>query len=370
MSGILSRMVRPARPMLSAFVDAVEPVFVALAPGARWIAVEVSGDRRDPQMAAEAAGMPPSSGDLAFYRASRRGAVFLGHGSSLPEPVRRAFRSRANAETELRLQADHVVTTQIKVPMEASGFAAQIVASRLDRLTPWRSEKLLHGFHVASKPGGDGQLTVDVVATSREIVAAGVARLAAFGLVPSRVGSAGEPIEERLRIDLLNGENDTLRKTRRRRIAAGTLAVLVLTLAGFLASIAALSMSTSEVADAQAGLDATRRKMVGASGSGGIREREAAMLEAKTPEQASFVLIDRLATILPDTTTLDELDILPQSLRLAGTSTEVSSLVAIIEAEPALSQASFAAPVTRQEDGRDRFDISVIRAGKDGAPAP
>lgn len=367
MSGILSRLGQSARPLLSAFVNAVEPVVVAFAPGKRWVVVEVSGD---PSVAIEAGVAMPSSDDLAFYRVSRRGAVFLGHGSSLPEPVRHDVSRRKIAETELRLKAERVVTTQLKVPAEASGFAAEIVASRLDRLTPWRPDKLLHGFHLASKPGGDGQLTVDVVATSREIVAAGITRLAAFGLVPSRVGSTGQPIEGRLRIDLLKGENDTFRKTRRRRIATGTLAVLALTLAGFLASTVALSMSASEVADARAALGATRRKMVGASGSGGIREREAALLGAKTPDRASFMLIDRLATILPVTTSLDELDILPQSLRLAGTSTEASSLIAILEAEPALSQASFAAPVTRQEDGRDRFDISVIRGAEAGAPAP
>lgn len=370
MSGVLSRLVQPAKSLLAAFVDAVEPVVVALAPGTRWIAVEIAGDRSDPPMGAGTAIAPPASGDLAFYRVSRRGSVLLGHGSNLPEPVRRAFRGRGNADIELRLRADRVVTTQMKVPAEASGFAAEIVASRLDRLTPWRPEKLLHGFHAAAKPGIDGQVTVDVVATSREIVAAGIARLAAFGLVPARVGSAGQPIGERLLIDLLNGENDGLRKTRRRRIAAATLAVLFLTLAGFLGSTVALSLSTREVTDAQAALDATRRKMVGAPGSSSARERDAAMLAGKTPEQASFVLIDRLAVLLPETTYLDELDILPQSLRLAGTSTEASALVAILEAEPALSQASFAAPVTRQEDGRDRFDISVVRKGRDGEAAP
>lgn len=369
MSGVLSRLLRPARSLLSAFVDAVEPVVMAVSPGARWVVVEVSGDPGDPPMGAETGNAPPSPDDLAFYRVSRRGAVFLGHGSSLSDAVRRDVQSRRPAEAELRLRADRVVTTRLTVPAEASGFAAEIVASRLDRLTPWQPEKLLHGFHVAVKPGGDGQVTVDVVATAREIVAAGIARLAAFGLVPARVGSAGQPVEERLRIDLLRGENDTLRKTRRSRIAAVTLAVLVLTFAGFLVSTVALSMSASDVTDAQAALDATRRKMVGASGSG-LREREAAMLEGKTPERASFMLIDRLATILPETTYLDELDILPQSLRLAGTSTEASSLVSILEAEPALSKASFAAPVTRQEDGRDRFDISVIRAGAEGALPP
>jgi general secretion pathway protein L len=355
MSGRLSRLARPARRLLDAFIDAVEPVVAALSPGARWVAVETSDET------------------LSFHRTTRGGTLLVGTvapGEVLPEPLRRAFGVKGGVEAELRLPADRLVAAQLKVPLEAAGFASEIVASRLDRLTPWRPEKLLYGFAVARTPGPDAQVTVDVVATSREIVAAGMSRLATFGLLPSRVGSAAQPVEEPLRIDLLRGENDTAGKARRRRIGTATLFVLALSVAGFLASTVALSLSAGEVADADAALSATRRKIASGANGGGEREREAALLAAKTPARATFVLIDRLATILPDTTYLDELDILPQSLRLAGTSAEASALVGILEAEPTLSEARFAAPVTRQEDGRDRFDISVVRDTGEGAPAP
>lgn len=355
MSGRLSRLTRPARRLLDAFINAVEPVIAALSPGAGWVAVETSDNV------------------LSVFRRTRRSAVLVGTvaaGEPLPEPLRRAFGVKGGVEAELRLPADRLVAAQMKVPLEAAGFASEIVAGRLDRLTPWRPEKLLYGFAVAETPGPDAQVTVDVIATSREIVAAGMSRLAAFGVIASRVGSAAQPAEEPLRIDLLRGENDTAAKARRRRIATATLVVLALSLAGFLASAFALSVSEGAVADADSLLSATRRKIATGASGGGTREREAALLAAKTPARATFVLIDRLATILPDTTYLDELDILPQSLRLAGTSAEASALVGILEAEPTLSEARFAAPVTREEDGRDRFDISVVRETGEGAPAP
>ncbi len=48
-----------------------------------------------------------------------------------------------------------------------------------------------------------------------------------------------------------------------------------------------------------------------ASGSTGNRAKDMTFIAMKTVEQARFQLIDRLASILPDNTYLDELDIDP-----------------------------------------------------------
>ncbi|WP_081175950.1 PilN domain-containing protein [Rhizobium rhizosphaerae] len=344
MSKLVSRLLQPFSALLGAFVAVMEPLVAALAPGIRWIAVETADD------------------DLAFYRVSRRAAVFVGKGGALPEPVRRALRRRS-ADVELRLRAESVIAAQLKVPVEAKGFAAQIIESRLDRLTPWNPERLLFGFALARQAGSDGQVTVDVVATAREIVAGGIARLLPFGVAPARVGSAAEPVDQPLRVDLFKGENDRARKGRRRRIAAASLILLAASLAFLAATAMVATVSTRKLAEADTALGALRHRLVGASGNSAARQDDLAALAAKTPQTASFVLIDRIATILPDNTFLDALEITPDAIRLAGSSTEAPALIPLLEAQPGLSRASFAAPVTRQADGRDRFDITVSRDG-------
>ncbi len=44
---------------------------------------------------------------------------------------------------------------------------------------------------------------------------------------------------------------------------------------------------------------------------------------------------------------------------MAGSSTEASALIRLVEDDALFSNAKFAAPVTRQEDGRDRFEITA-----------
>lgn len=331
---------------VNAFVDVVEPAILRLSQDKRWVAVEIDDN------------------DFLFYRISGGQTKLLGEGNTLGERDRRLLVSKRQKDVELRLLADRVVLATLKVPADGLAYTQQIVESRLDRLTPWKPEKMMFGFAAQATPGTDGQFTVDFAATSRDIGAASIARLAHFGLVPSRMGCATEPVAERLRIDLLGGENDTTGRRRRKRIATVAVATPVLFLLIYLASAYFTFLSSERVAELEGKLTTARRLLVAGSGSMDERQKDTALLSAKTPDKARFVLIDTLAAIIPENTVLTELEIQNDTVRIAGTSTEASSLIGILEAEPSLAEARFAAPVTRQDDGRDRFDITARHAGQ------
>lgn len=325
--------------MLSAFVDTLEPSVARFSRQKRWIAVE------------------REEGDFAFYRASGGNTVFFANGGALDDKQRRTLVAGKNGEIELRLLADQVTYSTFKLPAGGLEYVEQIVQNRLDRLTPWKPEKVLYGFSSGAKAALDGQIDVNFAATSQEIAANSIRRLEAFGLVPSTIGSAAEPISQHLQIDLFRGQNDTVRRTRRKRIAAVSIAICMVLLVGYLITAYAVLQCTQQLAALDESLTAIRNKLVRGTGNNTDRQSDLALISSRTPENTRFFLIDRLAGIIPENTFLDELDIQKDSVRIVGTSTEASALIEIIEAEAALSDAKFSAPVTRQADGRDRFDI-------------
>ena len=170
-------------------------------------------------------------------------------------------------------------------------------------------------------------------------------------------------------IDLVRGVNDHAGKTCSRRIASAAIVFLSIALLAYIASVAATMQSGQALVDLDQQIADARRMLIRGSGSLVDRQKAQDLIASKVPQYARFVLIDRLAAIIPDNTYLDELEFQPGSLRIAGTSTEASGLIKILQSEPTISDARFSAPVTRQEDDRDRFDITAtLRQQKSQSP--
>jgi len=338
---------------LTSFIDMVEPIFARLSGGRRLVAIE-SADGKD----------------LAFFRVSGKRVMSLGTSKDAREPLLQKLRRAGGRDVELRLDPERLATARFKIPAGGAAFARQIVESRLDRLTPWRPEDVIHGFALSNKPGPDGQIDVDFVATSRVIASASSERLAEFGVNASALGSSEHALTGRMRIDLYGGVNDTARAGLRRAIGIGAIAAMAVSAFVSGTTFYSLIDSRENLADLDMRLAKARNRLVLASGSSADRDADAAFIAEKTPARARFHLIDRLAAILPDTTYLDELDIEPGTIRIAGSSTEASGLIKRLEDDAAFSDVRFAAPVTRQDDGRDRFEISLSTAGKPAEPTP
>lgn len=340
--------------LLSVFVDMVEAVRARARLQARLIAIE--GD----------------DGRFSVVRVSAGQPVPIGEVDAWSEPQRTKFAKDMRGGVELRLASETMVATVLKVPAEALPFVREVIEHRLEKLTPWRPEKLIYGYDVAAKPGADNHYDVHFSATSREIARAAEARLRqSLGVAASAIGSAAEPLDKPLRIDLLGGSGDALGSRRRGRIAAIALAVVAGTCAFFVWSQWVAADAARSRTEVDARLAAIRQRLVTGSAIDPARRRDEALIRSKTPDASVFLLIDRLANAIPDDTVLDELDIKPDSVRVAGTSSDASSLVDVLETKMSLTDAEFAAPVTRQPDGRDRFDIVLSRKRlPEGSPVP
>jgi general secretion pathway protein L len=103
---------------------------------------------------------------------------------------------------------------------------------------------------------------------------------------------------------------------------------------------------------------ATKRNVLrAATGDTEAESRDLRLMNAKRPDTSATVMVDRLATLIPDDTFLRELEIDGEEVRIAGVSADASALIPKLEDDVSLSGVRFAAPVTRDEAGRDGFDI-------------
>lgn len=272
-----------------------------------------------------------------------------------------AFRS---GFLQLRLPADLFLTRTLRLPDAGRAYLQPIIAHRLERLTPWRTDKVLYGFSVIEGVAEDGTIAVELLATSVDLVAPHLVRLEAAGIVPTALSSMAEPLEAPLRFDLYKGRPDTPDRglrLRTKQVIAGLSAVLI---PACLVSYALAWSADAHLQDAEARLATLRTKLGAREGASTSRERT--LIEAKQRETATIALIDGLSRALPDNTVLREIDIDPLRVRLVGRSGDAPALIARLEAEAGLKNLRFAAPVIRDAEKRDAFDLVASRA----APAP
>ena len=280
-------------------------------------------------------------------------------------PARRS-RAPASPPIELRLRPDQVLQRSLTLPAASREFLASIIEHKLERLTPWRPERVLYGTRILDEGESGGSLTVELLATSKDIVAAPLQALGALGLTPTAIGIEDGPATMRpLRVNLLRDAPKAARVDSRRMVSR-------VALAGFAACgmvWLATSMWASSADDA-AQLAGTRlgkaRRLLKAATMGDVGERERALLEAKSPDRAVVVLVDKLARAIPADTYLKEMSIAPDKVRLVGVTTNAPALVGEIETT-GLANVRFTSAVTREKDAKDSFEITADRAAPPAA---
>ena len=111
------------------------------------------------------------------------------------------------------------------------------------------------------------------------------------------------------------------------------------------------------------------RRLLKAATMGDVGERERALLEAKSPDRAVVVLVDKLARSIPADTYLKEMSIASDKVRLVGVTANAPALVGEIETT-GLTNVRFTSAVTREKDEKDSFEITADRPAPPAAEAP
>lgn len=296
-------------------------------------------------------------------RARGRNVETLGRIPHVPDwPDAPAWRElRASDRVELRLDPHQMVRQRLPLPAGSAGFADAVINHRLDRLTPWQSHDVVYGY--ALKPGSrPGTLEIDFAATSREIAQAALEQLEQLAIRPTALGSAGDPVEMPLAVNLLSGAAAPHSSRRHRRLRRLCQLALPLALFLFLASLALRASARGELNTATAALERQRLVLQARGTSGGDEGMVDGILSEKTPNRATFVLLDRLAAVLPDDTVLTDVEITPDRVQIKGRSANAPALVPVLEGSGNLTDVQFQSAVIREASGGDRFDIAARRA--------
>jgi general secretion pathway protein L len=254
---------------------------------------------------------------------------------------------RSGLPLVLRLAPGLGLETFDRLPKAAKKELRQIIANRLDGLTPWTAETAVFDT-IAMTPAADDTLEVSLAVAPRRTVARAAQALEQLGLVPDV-------------IDLGEGDgwgaptHDFARAGRRRHlprfvpVSAGLFVFLALSVGVF----AFFDAQTREAALDQRRNYATlleqrledlprlRERIAGLESEG------RAVLERQLARPSAVLTIETLSRVLPDTVWLESLTLADGKLQLAGFSSDAAQLPSLLESHPAFHAAGLTASSER-----------------------
>lgn len=337
--------------LVEAFCQAIEPLLERFFPDLRLVVVADGG------------------GALALHQVGRDGVADLGTLDAMTPDRSAGLAATRWSAVELRLPATQILERKLSLPAASRDFLAPILEHRLDRLTPWRADRVLYGFRADGDATNAGLVSVTLTATSRDLVAAPLQRLGAAGLVPTAIGSDDGEARRPLAVNLLRGgANAAPRAESRRFVSRAALTTGGVLLLAFLVTAVLAAGASSDRTAATQKL-AKARRLLRAASFGNVGTREQAMLEAKQLNRSTVVLIDRLSTAIPADTYLKDLTIQPDKVRLVGSSGNAPALIGELEAA-GLNNVRFTSTIARDRAGRDDFELSADRPQPRAEDAP
>ena len=272
----------------------------------------------------------------------------------------------------LRLDGALGLETFDRLPKTARKELRQIIANRLDGLTPWTAETAV--FDTTSiSPGADGTLQVRLAVVPKRAVRKATEVLEQLGLVPDVVDLAeAEPFAP--------PTHDFTRVGRPKRlpryvpIVAGLL--VFASIAGGIFTFFELESRAAVLAQRRAYAAMLEQRLEDLPSLHqrieALRSEGNAMLERHLARPSALVTFETLSRVLPDTVWLESLTLVDGRLTLTGYSTAVSELPSLLESDPAFEAAAFTASNERllmlQDAGEvievDRFSLQAdVRPG-------
>jgi general secretion pathway protein L len=328
--------------LLAAFCAALDPYLARFASDEKLVGVVTAG------------------GAIELHHFEKAKGTAVGVIGSLDADIKSRLGMKKNRFIELRLRPEQVLARTLSLPEASRDFLGPIIEHRLDRLTPWRADKVLYGYRVADDAQeAPGIVSVALLAAPKEVVESLVRHMTDAGFPPTRIGAGAEKLDQPARVALNMQGSYAPRGVSRRivsRVSLGVFASLVVVVA-ITSYAASEAMRDQQAIEGKLVKARVLLKGTTAANAGG---REKTLLDAKVPDRSTVVLIDKLATAIPDGTYLKELAITSDKVRLVGTSSNTPELVGKLE-EAGLSNVRFNAAITRDKDLRDSFEITSDR---------
>ncbi len=268
---------------------------------------------------------------------------------------------RARAHAVLRLSPGHVLQRKLKFPKAARDVLGAVIANQMDQIAPWPADETVFGYVIVDDASEDGQITVDVVATSRAIMDEALEEARRLDVEPSVIdyaAEAGAPLGIVLQAD----ESGKVRLAKRIGFLLALLTIAAVGVGGYgvydlLGHRTVLMSAQAELGEKRAKLAELRKRQAES-----IRlNREADKLARKKAGQpAVMIALEALSRAVPDSAWLTNLEVRGDELRLTGKASNASGLIATLEKVPHFEDVQFSEPTTQSEKGaKEDFSITA-----------
>jgi general secretion pathway protein L len=259
----------------------------------------------------------------------------------------------------LLLAESDVLRKRLPLPVGVRDVLRAVVANKVETIAPWPIEHAMFDCREAGLSADGTQIEIDVWVTGRQRVEQWLAQLAQYGLEPSAV-DVGRGPDDMAGVNLITTAHDTaLRqaKLKRRLVMSAALAVC---LSGLSTGWLAYRYQVSSGLERQAQQALGAAKQVGHGDLDGRRKATAVAVARRVEQPVVSIVLEALSRVLPETASLDRLELRDGSVTLTGKAMDAPALIALIEASPHFKAVEFAAPTTRDETtNKSIFSISA-----------
>lgn len=305
----------------------------------------------------------------AWYTSRRRNGVSTRIGTVPPDTGlsgwKQALASHRRREPVVVRLSQAFLTRETTVPLAAVSHLGQLLRYDMDRLTPFAAAEVFFTHRVRSRDIATGVARVEIAVAPRAWVREPLDRLAALAIRPVALEaptvSTGPSIENDNKAPIVRialDPEDPARDARTWRLGSALCGMLAL--AAFVVPFARQTIALNEVEEQIALLrprvaqvDELRRRI--ATDSAGTQQ----IATARARGTVLLGVLGILTDLMPDDTFLNSLTVSRDRLVLEGHSATATRLIASMTAEPRLKNPSFAAPVVRDENGKDFFTIQA-----------
>lgn len=262
-----------------------------------------------------------------------------------------------NAPRDLTLDVatSEVLRAEISMPRASQATLRRAIRYEIGGLSPLGADAVYYDFSTTLSPHGQSLVQLSMV--SRDLIDTTIALCHAAGLRVAEIRLAGQPAHwQHMPIDRMAFLGLFWRRHKLALLFALNLGLLLIVLA---AAYVRLEDRTQAIVSAAQNAEIGARQVE----HGNTRVQAAlsaqAFFVAQRKAPSLIAVLADLSQVLPDGTWLERLEMHGRRLSLQGLSRSPTVLLAILERSGRFSNAQFTAPVTRQPDGVERFEISV-----------
>jgi general secretion pathway protein L len=268
---------------------------------------------------------------------------------------------------DFELGDSEIVARRLSVPSQAKDVLPGIVRNQIERLSPWPFAKTAYGFEAIKNEANRQSLDVSVLMASQKVIDSLRDQLAASNLSPHRfIARLGEG-EAALAVWTSPTARESAARANAPRVIAAVLAAFVLASASITAwALVDASAMGSERDDVAARARSLRpnnaSSTTGASGTPAqSRSEQAWAMKESAP--AAVMVLEALASALPDNAYLTDLSLERAAVRITGLSNDPPPLINALQQSGRFTGVHFFAATTKDpEKGGYRFSIEAQAA--------